>query len=67
MNNLELNTKREVRPTLREMNIGDRVSFPMSRMSVIRTVAYTLGVEMERKYKATLNKLSKSIDVIRTA
>ena len=54
-----------IKPTLREMQVGDVVHFPVSRMSVIRTLSSTLGYEMDRKYTARHNRNMKMMSVTR--
>ena len=64
---METGNNKPIRDSLRNMKINDRVSFPVSRLTTVRSTASTLGAEMDRVYKTTRNKLNKSIDVIRTA
>lgn len=54
-----------IRPTLREMQVGDVVHFPVSKMSVVRTLSSTLGYEMERKYTVRHNRKIKKMTVTR--
>lgn len=64
---METGNNKPIRDSLRNMKINERVSFPVSRLTTVRSTASTLGAEMDRVYKTTRNKLNKSIDVIRTA
>lgn len=64
---MENESKKPIRPLMREMNVGETISFHISRLSVVRSVASTLSAEMDRVYRTKRNKLNKSIDVIRTA
>ncbi len=57
--------KRPIRATLKEMEIGDIVHFPVSRTSVIRSTTSTLNLELGRKYVSRLNRETMTIDVTR--
>lgn len=57
--------KRPIRATLKEMEIGDIVHFPVSRTSVIRSSTSTLNLELGRKYVSRLNRENMTIDVTR--
>ena len=59
--------KAPIRATLKEMEVGDIVHFPVSRTSVIRSTTSTLSLELERKYSAKLNRDTMTIDVTRQA
>lgn len=54
-----------LRATLREMNVGDIAHFPVSRMSVVRSLTSVLGYELERRYTTKHNREGKTIDVTR--
>ena len=64
---METGNNKPIRDSLRNMKINERVSFPVSRLTTVRSTASTLGAEMDRVYRTKRNKLNKSIDVIRTA
>lgn len=57
--------KKPIRATLRDMEIGDIVHFPVSRTSVIRSTTSTLNLELGRKYVSRLNRENMTIDVTR--
>lgn len=57
--------KMPIRGTLKEMEVGDIVHFPTSRVSVIRSMISTLGLELNRKYRSRINRESMTIDVHR--
>lgn len=59
--------KTPVRATLKDMEVGDIVHFPVSRTSVIRSTTSTLNLELQRKYVSRLNRETMTIDVTRTA
>lgn len=54
-----------IRSTLKEMSVGDIIHFPVMRLSVVRSTASTLSLELERKYKSRLNRKDKTVDVTR--
>lgn len=54
-----------IRATLKEMEVGDIVHFPVSRTSVIRSTTSTLSLELSRKYVSRLNRETMTIDVRR--
>lgn len=57
--------KSPIRATLKEMEVGDIVHFPVSRTSVIRSTTSTLNLELTRKYVSRLNRETMTIDVTR--
>lgn len=61
------NPEQSIRGTLREMQVEDVVHFPVSKLSVVRTTAANLGLEMCRKYKTRASRKTRTIDVTRLA
>ena len=59
--------KTPIRATLKEMEVGSLVHFPVSRTSVIRSTTSTLNLELQRKYVSRLNRETMTIDVTREA
>lgn len=57
--------KKPIRATLKDMAVGDTVSFPTSRTSCVRSTYSVLGLELGRKYKSQLSRESGVIKVIR--
>ena len=57
------NTKEEIK----QMEIGQVVSFPIERLAVIRTYASELSLVMNRLYKTKADKGKRQIEVIRMA
>lgn len=57
--------KMPIRATLKEMEVGDVVHFPVSKVSVIRSAASTLGLETGRRYMSRINREMMTIDVVR--
>lgn len=46
----------KVRPALRELNVGETVTFPIARTKVVRAQASDLGLILERKYKTETDR-----------
>ena len=56
-----------LRATIKDMEIGDIIHFPVAKVSVVRSTTSTLNLEMGRKYKSRLNRETMTIDVTREA
>lgn len=56
-----------IRATMKDMDIEDMVHFPVTKLSVVRTTASNLSIEMTRRYKTKLNRKTMMVDVIRLA
>ncbi len=56
-----------VRPTLRGLGVNEEVSFPVERVSVVRSNAYALGLELGRVFSVHLERDRTKICVTRTA
>ncbi len=54
-----------IRGTIKDMKIGDIIHFPVCRLSVVRSTACTLSVELDRKYSSRRNKKLRTVDLIR--
>ena len=54
-----------VREALRNMEVGDKAHFPINRLSVIRSTASTLGLELSRKYQSRHHSKEGIITVTR--
>ena len=66
--NMERNYSRDktpIRATLKKMEVGESVHFPVSRTSVVRSTSSTLNLELGRKYVSRLNRDTMVIDVTR--
>lgn len=57
--------KTPIRASLREMEVGDVIKYPVTKTSVIRSTTSTLNLELDRKYVSRLNRESMTIDVRR--
>lgn len=56
-----------LRRTLVEMAVGDVVSFPIRRISVVRSTVSTLNLELGRQYTSRTNRNDSTVDVTRMA
>lgn len=54
-----------IRATIKEMQVGDLIHFPIARLSVVRATSSTLGLELARKYTARQNSKTRTVDVER--
>ena len=62
--------KQEQKPilqVLREMEAGDKHSFPISRMSTVKTSCTMFGLQWGKKYSTKVNREKETIEVTRTA
>lgn len=64
---LNLQNARPLRADLLDMEIGETISFPIARTSVVRSTASILAMEQERKYKTETDRVAKYIRVTRIA
>ena len=55
----------KIRPVLTALEIGDTVSFPISRLKSVRTQASELGVIYNRQFKTKTDKEKRVIIVKR--
>lgn len=54
-----------LRQTLKEMEVGESAEFPISKVSTMRAIASTMGLELERKYSSRCDKERRIITVTR--
>jgi hypothetical protein len=47
------------------LGVGEMVEFPIEKLNIIRTYAYEVGLKMNRKYKAVVDKARRVITVTR--
>lgn len=55
----------KIRPTLTALEIGDEVTFPISRLKSVRTQASELGAIYNRQYKTKTDRERHTITVVR--
>ena len=52
---------------IKQMEVGQTISFPIERFAVIRTYAYELGLLFGRTYRTAIDKENRIINVYREA
>ena len=57
----------KVRPALTEMNIGDKLVFPIETTKSVRAQCSDLGLILNRKYKTETSRERRVVEVTRTA
>lgn len=55
----------KIRPVLTALEIGDEVTFPISRLKSVRTQASELGAIFNRQFKTRTDRESQTITVKR--
>ncbi len=55
----------KIRPTLTQMEIGQKVSFPLEKLKSVRAQASELGLIMARRYSTSVNRQNRTISVTR--
>lgn len=55
----------KIRPVLTALEIGDEVTFPISRLKSVRTQASELGAIFSRQFKTRTDRESQTITVKR--
>jgi hypothetical protein len=55
----------DLKNEIREMAVGQRLSFPMDRLAVVRTYASEIGFVLNRRYKTFADKETRSVVVTR--
>jgi len=55
----------KIRPALVELQVGETISFPISRLKSVRTQASELGAIYERQFKTKTDRVAKTIEVSR--
>ena len=56
-----------IRPNLAEMTVGDVITFPLSRGSVLRTTCANFGLETRRTFQTRSDKKKGIVIVTRKA
>jgi len=52
-------------PIIQSLEIGEQVQYPIEKLFSVRTLACTKGLELNRKYKTTVDRQKKVITVTR--
>ena len=55
----------DLKNEIREMAVGQRLSFPLDRLAVVRTYASEIGLVMNRRYKTFADRDTRSVVVTR--
>lgn len=64
---MEKTIDKPILTTLRELEVGESVSYPISRTSYIRSVCANFGLEWDKKFKTSINREEKTVTATRTA
>lgn len=59
------NTDKPVLATLREMAVGDAVTFPIERTSYLRSLCATFGAEWNKKFSTKTDRIERTVRVTR--
>lgn len=59
--------KETTKDEIKQMEVGQTISFPIERFAVIRTYAYELGLLLNRVYRTAIDKEERIINVFREA
>ncbi len=51
---------------IRQMGIGEKKFYPLSRTSSIRSMCTRTGAEQEKKFVTAINRIDRTISVTRT-
>lgn len=55
----------EIRPILRTMQVGEQVTYPISRTSTVRTAAAIIALELDKEFKTSTNRDTREVTVTR--
>jgi hypothetical protein len=55
----------DLKNEIREMAVGQKMSFPLDRLAVVRTYASEIGFVMNRRYKTFADRKTRSVVVTR--
>lgn len=58
--------KLPIHPTLKAMNVGDVVSFPLKQLNGVRSSAVTIGTMHNKKFATHVNRVDMVLEVTRT-
>ncbi|MBP5560199.1 MAG: hypothetical protein J6X70_00130 [Muribaculaceae bacterium] len=59
--------KREIRPALNRMEVGDLLVFPLTRTNTVRSTVALARTETGRDYRTKINRELNRLEVTRTA
>lgn len=52
---------------LRDMRVGDKLSFPAEKLNSIKTMCSTFGFQWGKRFTTSMNRVNRTIDVTREA
>ncbi len=55
-----------IRPSIANLEIGHEVSFPIQKLSTVRTTASELGAILDREFKTRMCRADRIVTVCRT-
>lgn len=59
--NAENQKKKSLLSQVRELNVGEQATFPISRASYIRSLCVTFGPEWDKKFTTRMDREAKTI------
>lgn len=65
--NMEKTTEKPILAALRELEIGQSVTYPARRTSYLRSACVTFGLEWGKTFKTKTNRDERTITATRTA
>lgn len=60
-------TDKPVLTALRELKVGESVTYPAKRTSYLRSVCANFGIEWKKKFSTKINRADNTITATRTA
>ncbi len=63
----EKTTDKPLLSTLRELEVGKSVTYPISRRSYVCSACTRFGMEWDKEFKTTSSRENKTVTVTRTA
>ncbi|MDE6340000.1 MAG: hypothetical protein K2K97_09475 [Muribaculaceae bacterium] len=64
---MEKISERPVLTALRELEVGESVTFPIKRNSYVKSCCTNFGLEWDKKFKTAVNREEKTVTATRTA
>lgn len=61
----EINRNKSLLSELREMEVNDKLTYPIERLSYVRSACVTFGLEWGRKYVTRSNRAERTVTAIR--
>ena len=64
---MEKTTDKPILTALRELEVGQSVTYPVIRTSYLRSVCVNFGLQWGKKFKTTTNREERTVTATRTA